>query len=102
MYTDTYSDTYGSISTLTGPTWVRNEAHGGRAAQSLFGRMKYLHVGYGIIRDAAGGYTQVTDADDDDIKFSTAYYMGGHSYQLTTAEVSDLTNAGYGSYITTI
>jgi len=61
--------------------------------------MKWLQVGYGVIRDAAGGYTQVTDGDDDDIKFSSAFYMGGRSYVVSDQEVTDLTAAGYGAYI---
>jgi len=86
---------------FTPPTWTYNEYHPGRAAR-LFGRMKWLQVGYGVIRDAAGGYTQVTDGDDDDIKFSSAFYMGGRTYLISDQEVTDLTNAGYGAYITTV
>lgn len=82
------------------PTWTNNEHHAGPAS-GLFDRLNYLQVGYGIIRDAAGGYTQVVDADDDDIKFSSAFYMGGRSYSITPDEVTDLTNAGYGAYIVT-
>jgi len=63
--------------------------------------MKWCQVGYGVIRDAAGGYTQVVDADDDDIKFSSAFYMGGRSYTISDAEVTDLTAAGYAAYIVT-
>jgi hypothetical protein len=88
-------------SVFTPPTWTYNEYHPGRAAH-LFSRMKWCQVGYSIIRDAAGGYTQETDADDDDIKFSSAFYMGGRSYNISDAEVTDLTNAGYGAYITTV
>ena len=29
-------------------------------------------------------------------------YLGGHSYVLSDAEVTILTNAGYGAYITTV
>jgi hypothetical protein len=85
---------------FTPPTWVYNESHPGPASR-LFSRMKWLHVGYGVMRDAAGGYTQSTDADDDDIKFSSAFYMGGRSYLISDQEVTDLTNAGYSQYITT-
>ena len=85
---------------FTPPTWVNNESHPGPASR-LFGRMKWLQVGYGVIRDAAGGYTQVVDADDDDIKFSSAFYMGGRSYLLSAQEVTDLTAAGYAAYIVT-
>jgi hypothetical protein len=64
--------------------------------------MKWLQVGYSVIKDAAGGYTQVAEPDDDDIKFSSAFYMGGRYYTISDQEVSDLTNAGYGAYITTV
>lgn len=83
------------------PTWTHTESFPGTDANNLFSRLS-VQVGYGIIRDAAGGYTQVVDADDDDVKFSTAFYMGGRSYPITPAEVTDLTNAGYGAYITTV
>ena len=83
---------------FTPPTWTYNEHHAGPAS-GLFDRLNYLQVGYGIIRDASGGYTQVVDADDDDIKFSSAFYMGGRSYVLSDQEVADLTAAGYGAYI---
>ena len=85
-------------SVFTPPTWTLNEPHPGGASH-LFDRMKWLQVGYSVIRDAAGGYTQVVDADDDDIKFSSAFYMGGRSYVLSDQEVADLTAAGYGAYI---
>jgi len=85
-------------SVFTPPSWTNNEHHVGPASH-LFDRLNYLQVGYGIIRDAAGGYTQVVDADDDDIKFSSAFYMGGRSYTISDAEVTDLTAAGYGAYI---
>jgi len=88
---------------FTPPTWTFNEYHPGRArASHLFDRMKWCQVGYSVIRDAAGGYTQVAEPDDDDIKFSSAFYMGGRSYVLSDQEVTDLTAAGYGSYITTV
>ena len=86
---------------FTPPTWTYNESHAG-PANRLWGRLNYLQVGYGVIRDAAGGYTQVTDADDDDIKLSSAFYMGGRSYLLSAQEVTDLTAAGYAAYIATV
>jgi len=87
-------------SVFTPPTWTYNEPHPGLASH-LFDRMKWLQVGYSVIRDAAGGYTQVAEPDDDDIKFSSAFYMGGRSYVISDQEVTDLTAAGYGAYITT-
>ena len=86
---------------FTPPTWTSNESHPKGRASHLFDRMKWCQVGYGVIRDAAGGYTQCVDADDDDIKFSSAFYMGGRTYLLSDQEVTDLTAAGYGAYITT-
>ena len=89
-------------SVFTPPTWTYNEPHPGSRPARLFDRMKWCQVGYSIIRDAAGGYTQVAYADDDDAKFSTAFYMGGRAYTLSAQEVIDLTAAGYGSYIKTV
>ena len=84
------------VDLFTPPTWDHNESE-----HPLFGRMKGAPVGYGIIRDTSGAYTQVVDADDDDVKLSTAFYMGGRSYKITLAEKTDLTAAGYGAYIIT-
>ena len=88
-------------STFTAPTWVNNPITG-LPSDRLFARMKYNKVGYSIIRDAVGAYTQVVDADDDVIRFSTAFYMGGRTYVLSAQEVTDLTAAGYAAYITTV
>jgi hypothetical protein len=82
-------------SVFTPPTWENKPQTGHR----LWDRLKGINVGYGVIRDASGGYTQCLDADDDDIKFSSAFYMGGRSYTISDQEVTDLTAAGYGAYI---
>lgn len=39
-----------------------------------------------------GDLTNLTDGVD--------YFLGGHTYTITTAQATDLTNAGYGAYIT--
>lgn len=85
-------------STFTAPTWVNNRVMGHRS-DLLFSRMKYDRVGFSVIRDASGAYTQVVDADDDVIRLSTAFYMGGRSYVLSAQEITDLTAAGFGQYI---
>ena len=85
-------------STFTAPTWTNNRVMGHRS-DLLFSRMKYDQVGFSVIRDASGAYTQVVDADDDVIRLSTAFYMGGRSYKLSAQEVTDLTAAGFGQYI---
>lgn len=87
---------------FTPPQWVFNDIQGvgDRSRVRLFGRMKYDRVGYSVYRDASGAYFQVISADDDVVKTSTEYYMGGRSYQITAQNVTDLTAAGYGAYIT--
>ena len=85
---------------FTGPTWTNNKPADGPAGH-LFEHMTYLQVGYGIVRDQFGAFTQVTDSDDDLIKLSTAFYAGGRTYTISDSQAADLTAAGYGTYITT-
>ena len=85
---------------FTPPTYSFRQFDPSDDAAGLFGRMHYLNVGYSVIRDAHGAYTQVVGADDDDIRVSTAFYMGGRSYPITSTEKTDLQAAGYGAFVT--
>lgn len=47
--------------------------------------------------------TTVTEAQYPDQESLASYdhvYLGGHEYEITSAEAATLTAAGYGSYIT--
>lgn len=80
---------------LIGPTYSENLW----TTDILFGRYQQdrgitLLVKAGIV--TAVTYPNQQDLDDGDYDF---VYLGGHEYPLTTAEVTTLTNAGYGAYI---
>jgi len=85
---------------FTAPSWCNNQPTG-LPSDKLFVRMNYLQVGYSVVRDQFGAFTQVVDADDDLIKTSTAFYSGGRTYAISDSQAADLTSAGYGAYITT-
>lgn len=46
-----------------------------------------------------GAYTQVSDPDPEDITAADAAYIGGRIYEISEDEADDLTEAGYGDYI---
>ena len=50
--------------------------------------------GTAVTRVRTPGVDQTLEAD--------YYYHGGHIYNITPTEVTILTNAGYGAYITTV
>ena len=86
---------------FTAPTWTNNQLTG-MQSDRLFARMNYNQVGYSVVRDAAGAFTQVIDADDDLVRTSTAFYFGGRTYSISDSQAADLTAAGYGAFITTV
>ena len=87
---------------FTPPTWAFRQYDPSDDAAGLFGRLHYLDVGYSILRDQYGAYTQVVGADDDDARVSTAFYMGGRSYPISSTEKTNLQAAGYGAFITSV
>lgn len=87
---------------FTPPTWTRRVSMPGTDGDQLFSRMKYLQVGYGVIRDADGGYRQVNEMDDDEAAIAREVYLGGRSYPVSTQVAADLTAAGYGAYISEV
>jgi len=59
-----------------------------------------LHVRYKLTRGITvikenGVYRQTRYPYIDDLKFAQAYYLGGHKYEVTSAEKADLEAAGY-------
>jgi hypothetical protein len=53
-----------------------------------------------IIRNGDGSYSSYRAPGIDQLENASHFYQGGHIYPLTTQEYTDLTNAGYGAYIT--
>lgn len=62
--------------------------------------MSYLQpgeVGRNVFKLTNGTYTEDDPVDSAMVE---KVYHGGHVHELTAQEVSDLTAAGYGAYIT--
>lgn len=62
----------------------------------VFGRIAAGPRGRNVYKLTDGSYTENQPADAEDILI---VYYGGHSTELTSQEVSDLTTAGYGAFI---
>jgi len=48
-----------------------------------------------------GLYRQVEGPTSEEATAADAYYIGGHIYTVTQGEADDLTDAGYGEWVTT-
>lgn len=75
---------------------VRGTARG-RLAMALFRHFDNLPVGRNVYKLKNGSYVENEPAVWEDID---KIYYGGHDYDVTAQEVTDLTAAGYGAYIT--
>jgi hypothetical protein len=82
------------MATLRTPTYAENLWTDDR----LFARYK-LDRGYTLLVSGTT-VTQTTYPYLGDLAQYDHVYLGGHEYPLTSAEVTILTNAGYGAYIT--
>ncbi len=65
----------------------------------LFSRYK-LRRGISVVKWPDGSYSSVRYPAQTDLESALAVYLGGHVYALNATEVSELTAAGYGDYIT--
>lgn len=64
-----------------------------------------LHIRYKIPRGIAlivngAAVTENQYPSQRDLENATAFYLGGHVYEITDAEATVLTAAGYGAFIT--
>lgn len=58
-------------------------------------------IGVTVIKKQDGTWYQTTTPVDSDLQAAARVYRGGYTYSdLSAAEVSELTAAGYGAYIT--
>lgn len=64
----------------------------------LFNRYR-ISRGITVLKEA-GVYRQVRYPSQAECAAADVAYIGGHTYEITSAEASALTAAGYGSYIT--
>lgn len=61
----------------------------------------WVEATYGIsVLNEGGAYRQVRSPAQTELEAATAYYLGGHRYEITAAEQAALTAAGYSAYIT--
>lgn len=81
------------MATLKTPTYTENLWSGSR----LWGRY-HLDRAYTLLVSGTT-VTQTTYPWLGDLSSYDYVYLGGHEYPLTSAEVTILTNAGYGAYI---
>ena len=65
----------------------------------LWGRMR-LNYGVSLLKKD-GLYRQVEGPTSEEATAADAYYIGGHIYTVTQGEADDLTDAGYGEWVTT-
>jgi hypothetical protein len=59
-------------------------------------------VGVTVLKLADGSFVQRQYVDQTEADGALSVYLGGHAYTVSAAEVSALTAAGYGAYITTV
>ena len=59
-----------------------------------------ISAGYTVIQAADGSWFQTVTPTEEVLKSALRFYRGGYTYTLTDSEVTALTSAGYGSYIT--
>jgi hypothetical protein len=86
------------VSYLFRPPTVREGPAGG---SRLFEFYK-LDKGVTVVKRQDGSFYQVRYPSDVELLEALTYYMGGHDHTITDAEATDLTNAGYGSYLTAL
>ena len=69
----------------------------GRRRHNLFRHYANRPQGRNIYRLNDGSYTE---NDPSDYSMVSRVYYGGHVYEVTAEEETELTAAGYGAYIT--
>lgn len=68
-----------------------------RGTHRLFGRLPLVQ-GVSLLREN-GLYRQVEAPTDEEVSAAEVVYLGGRVYHITDAEMYDLSNAGYGQWI---
>jgi hypothetical protein len=80
------------MATFSGPTYVE------RTGDELWFIKRTK--GVTVVKRQDGSWYQTTTPVDSDLAAAALVYRGGYTYDLSPTEVSELTTAGYGSYIT--
>lgn len=86
------------MSVFRGPTVEESPAGGDSGLMSLFWRYR-LQRGVTVVKDANGVWKTVRYVQDSYLNSCQEVYRGGYEYPLTSAQVTELTAAGYGAYI---
>ena len=90
-------DTYPSLTSTGGvfsPPTVSRHLLPDRATNRPFNRMVTI-VGLTVLKDSGGSYRTVETSTDEEIKNAAVAYIGGHTYQVDSTEMSALRAAGY-------
>lgn len=64
---------------------------------ALFRHYSPLPRGRTVLKASDGSYSTVDVPTGEQIDAAAMVYLGGHRYQITSAEAAALTTAGYGS-----
>jgi hypothetical protein len=81
------------------PTLVTPTVREGMSVRTGLWRYYSLDVGITLVVSGAT-VTEIQHPWQGDIEDWDFVYLGGHEYEITDAEATTLTNAGYGAYIT--
>lgn len=65
----------------------------------LYSRVRSVDSSQSVIRRPDGTWETVTNPSQDEIGVALAHYQGGRTYNVSDAEASSLTAAGYGAFL---
>lgn len=79
------------MATFSGPTFVERSD----------GELWFIKQtrGVTVVKRQDGSWYETVSPIDSDLQAAARVYRGGYTYQLSGAEVAELTAAGYGAYI---
>lgn len=63
------------------------------------GRFTRLHRGVSLLK-LGGSWRQVREPSGEQLAVAETIYLGGYRYEISDSEAVDLTNAGYGEWVT--
>lgn len=70
-----------------------------RLSQKLFRHFKLRALGQTVLKATDGTYETVSYPEQDQIDAAAIVYLGGHIYEISDEEADELTDAGYGDWI---
>lgn len=85
---------------FTPPVQAKAEPAG--RGHRLWSFFRGANWGVTVLQQQDGTFVQRQFVDQVEADAALKVYLGGHVYTVSSAEVTALTNAGYGSYISTV